>query len=90
MRSIYFLAVVLVSVAGCAHSEKGERAPKAANQAEVDRVTKRAAVDLNCPEANVTVEVLEVGGLMRPWSFAAKGCDKTATYLSRAGTLIRN
>jgi PBP1b-binding outer membrane lipoprotein LpoB len=86
------LAVVvsLVFFAGCAHSNANKAAaePKAANPAEVEKVKKRAEIDLNCQA--VTVEVLEQGSMMQPWTFAAKGCDKSATYLARMGTIIRN
>lgn len=82
-----FTLSVLVLCAGCAHAPKG---PKTANPAEVEKVAKRAALDLSCPAESVTVEVLEAGGLMTPWTFAARGCERSATYLSRAGTLFRN
>ena len=81
------LVLTIVFFAGCAHSP---REPKTVNPAELEKIQKRAAVDLNCPSEGVTVEVLEQGGMMTPWTFSAKGCDKTATYLSRAGTIIRN
>lgn len=87
MKSLSLAVVAFVFATGCAHSP---RAPKTANPAEVERVQKRAAVDLGCPAESVTVEVLEQGGMMTPWTFSAKGCEKSATYLSRAGTLLRN
>lgn len=87
MNKFALVVVALAVATGCAHSPKG---PKAANPAELEKIQKRAAVDLNCPNEAVTVEVLEEGGMMTPWTFAAKGCEKSATYLSRAGTIIRN
>ncbi len=87
MKNLALVVVALAVSTGCAHSP---RAPKTANPAEVEKIQKRAAVDLNCPNEAVTVEVLEEGNMMRPWTFAAKGCDKTATYLARAGTILRN
>lgn len=90
-RSITVVMFLAFS-AGCAHSgsnsTKANAEPKAANPAEVEKVKKRAEIDLNCNE--VSVEVLEQGSMMRPWTFAAKGCDKSATYLARMGTIIRN
>jgi hypothetical protein len=77
--------LVLASLTGCAHRQAG---PKQANPAEVEKVQKRAELDLNCP--TVTVEVLQEGNMMSPWTFAAKGCDKSATYLARMGTILRN
>ena len=87
MKSLSIVVVALVIATGCAHSP---RAPKTANPEEIERVKQRAANDLNCPAESVTVGVLQQGGMMTPWTFSAKGCDKTATYLSRAGTIIRN
>lgn len=84
-RSIISSVLVLSALTGCAHGSKG---PRAANPAEVAQVQKRAEVDLSCNE--VTVEVLQAGNMMQPWTFAARGCEKSATYLSRMGTIIRN
>jgi hypothetical protein len=87
MKKLIILFAVFAFATGCAHSQKG---PKTASSSEVEKIQKRAAVDLNCAAENVTVEVLQEGGMMTPWTFAAKGCDKSATYLSRMGTILRN
>ena len=50
------LVLTIVFFAGCAHSP---REPKTVNPAELEKIQKRAAVDLNCPSEGVTVEVLE-------------------------------
>lgn len=87
MKTLITLFAVFGFATGCAHSQPR---PKTASSSEVEKIRKRAAVDLNCPAENVAVEVLQEGGLMTPWTFAAKGCDKSATYLSRMGTILRN
>lgn len=86
-KSFTCLVLALAVLSGCAHTPKEKKAP-VANPAEVEKVQRRAEADLNCQ--NVTVEVLEVGSMMRPWTFVAKGCDKSATYMARMGTIIRN
>ena len=78
-----------LTLVACAHNSQPKE-PKPVNPAEVDRIRSRAAAELSCAEENVTVEVLEHGNTFKPWTFVAKGCDKTATYLSRMGTIIRN
>lgn len=86
-KTIVAVAVTFALFTGCAHTPK-EKAAKRPNPAEVEKVQRRAEADLGCQQ--VTVEVLEEGTMMRPWTFLAKGCDKSATYLARMGTIIRN
>ncbi|MFT3711493.1 MAG: hypothetical protein QM817_27985 [Archangium sp.] len=90
-KLVTFVAVAslaLASLTGCAHRQSGAATTKQPNPAEVEKVQKRAEIDLGCNA--VTVEVLQEGNMMNPWTFAAKGCDKSATYLARMGTIIRN
>lgn len=86
-RPLFFLVAMLMGL-GCAHKQSAKE-PRDADPAAVEQVRKRAAIDLSCQE-DVKVEVLEQGSMMRPWTFAASGCGRTASYLSRMGTLIRN
>ncbi len=86
-KTILAVAATFTLLTGCAHTSS-EKAGKGANPAEVEKVQRRAEADLSCQQ--VTVEVLEEGNMMRPWTFVAKGCDKSATYLTRMGTIIRN
>jgi hypothetical protein len=81
-----FLAMV-----GCAHDKSAEgEAPreKQASASSIEAVRKRAAFEMSCPAESLEVTVLETGNMMRPWTFGAAGCDKRATYLYRAGTII--
>lgn len=86
-KSFLALSFTAALFSSCAHTPK-EKTAKGPNPAEVEKVQRRAEADLNC--ATVTVEVLEEGSMMRPWTFVAKGCDKSATYLARMGTIMRN
>jgi hypothetical protein len=45
MKKLIILFAVFAFATGCAHSQKG---PKTASSSEVEKIQKRAAVDLNC------------------------------------------
>ncbi|MGV3626041.1 MAG: hypothetical protein ACO1OB_34850 [Archangium sp.] len=86
-KSFLALTISLALFSGCAHTPK-EKVAKTPNPAEVAKVQRRAEADLGCSQ--ISVEVLEEGNMMRPWTFVAKGCDKTATYISSVGGIMRN
>jgi hypothetical protein len=87
MQKLLLVLVLSLTTLSCAH-KKAAAVEKEADPAAVEQVRKRAVVDLGCED--VKVDVLERGSMMRPWTFAVAGCGKTASYLSRMGTLIRN
>lgn len=96
MRLIHLTALILLALQGCAHrsanadtSAKAEDKGTSDTTADVEQITKRARVDLDCAEP-IKVEVIEEGNMWRPWTFSAKGCGKSASYLSRMGTIMRN
>ncbi|HCF62452.1 MAG TPA: hypothetical protein DFS52_31235 [Myxococcales bacterium] len=82
------LALSLVGCGGKAARSDEARQPKQASNSATEAIAKRAAFDLGCPEDQLTVTVIETGNMMRPWTFGVAGCNKRATYLSRAGTII--
>lgn len=88
MKNIVTLAAFILILDGCAHSS--ERPTKEASDSGTEAVRRRASADLNCPEESLEVRVLETGNMFRPWTFSAKGCNQSASYLSRMGTIIRN
>jgi hypothetical protein len=80
--------VGLVMTAACGHREgKGAASPE--QDDAVEPIRNRAAFDLGCPAAQVTVTKIQDGSLMSPASYGATCGDKRAAYLERMGTIIR-
>jgi len=89
MKKYAILGVLLLSGA-CASTGSKPSAIKAPSEDAVQAIRDRASFDLACPKESIEVVVIEAGGMMRPWTFGATGCGKQASYLSRAGTIVKN
>lgn len=77
------------TISACAHAQADKDTSNGgASPESIAAITKRASFDLECPQDQVNVTVIEKGNMMRPWTFGTSGCGKTKTYLSRAGTII--
>lgn len=88
VRFWLFVIGLVFALGACAHHRE-ERAGTGEESAEAQAIKKRAMGDLNCSE-EIKVEVIQEGNMMRPWTFQASGCGQRATYLTRAGMIIRN
>ncbi len=89
MKKLAVLAAVLV-LGACASTGSKPAAKKAPSEEALQALRERASFDLACPKESIEVTVLEVGGWTRPWTFGVTGCDKTATYMSSGGTIVKN
>jgi hypothetical protein len=87
MMNKTFVALSSVVLAACGHH--GEAREAHAERA-ADSIRQHAAFDLGCPPEQIQVIEVERGTWTRPATFGATCGEKRATYLYRAGTVIRN
>lgn len=85
-RGAVFLCLTL---AACGHGRGGKGAAGPEQDDAVEPIRKRAAFDLGCPEAQITVTKLQEGSMMTAASYGATCGDKRAAYLERMGTIIK-
>jgi hypothetical protein len=83
-RGAVFLCLTL---AACGHGGKGAAGPE--QDDAVEPIRKRAAFDLGCPEAQITVTKIKEGSMMSAASYGATCGEKRAAYLERMGTIIK-
>ena len=90
MKAISSFIALSVVICGCAHQQADKASSGAASDESIQAIRKRAAFDLDCPADELAISVVEKGNFMRPWTFGAAGCDRSKTYLYRAGTIVAN
>lgn len=70
MKKFLLITLLVPLIAACANTNIKER-----DDILVQKVTKKAAFDFNCPVSDLSITVVEVG------VYGAVGCGKRATYI---------